>query len=132
MLEEQGRFSRIKKYVTAFLILFVTFAIPVTITQIYRGSSSISSSADSLTPTRTIQSFISPSVTQVTNATQTFSESLQAGSSDFLKNYWWTIPIAGGLIIIWVILVIMFIAESKKEMDNANNLQIAPPVPITT
>lgn len=99
-LFEESTFSKIKKYLSAVFILFVTFIIPVTVSQIYNSSNSISSSAKEL-------------------ATPTVTPTISAGSNnEFFANIpsiYLVLGLLGVLIVVvWIVLLILYIRSGRS------------------
>lgn len=103
LLENSPKKSTVKKYVAVFLILLVTFAIPVTITQFYQNNSPSSLAYTQQKPP-SLQSY-------------GVSVSTVSSSPTYLK-YWWIAPIGLVLIGVWVYLIILFAKERKTPYES--------------
>jgi hypothetical protein len=115
-LEDNSRISRLRKYASVFFILFITFAIPVTITQVYKTNST-SSNASVVTPTPTIPNYL---ITSNTPTPQTFSQATATQPTSFWTNYWWILLIVGGMVLIWMVLIILYALENRREIQRRN------------
>lgn len=76
-LFKEHKLAYLRKYITGLGILIITFAIPVTLTQLYQ-TNNLSSSANNNQPQRTLQSYIIPSITPtalLTNSSSTLENS---------------------------------------------------------
>ena len=146
LIEENPKAQRFKSYITVFAILFITFAIPVTITQYYRGSQ-LTSSANVVTPTRNINSYIitmtsaissSPTATPTLTLTPsvkvssspivtpllfisatptTDKSSISSFVSDYMTPYILYYALILGLLVVWLILIIYYFAVKKKSLS---------------
>lgn len=92
-------------YATVCIILFITFAIPVTITQVYNVNIFSSSAQTSF---GSGMSTIVPTLTPTSQPTSIFNSSLV---TQYLLPYWWLVLIGLGLLALWVSLIIIFIKE---------------------
>ena len=108
ILEDNSRFRNYKKYFTAAGILIVTFAIPVTITQVFKTQVTSTFAQSNQPLLSTINNYINPQV--IKGATSDFLYNVQTKDISYLfTTYWWVGVFILLIILLWVSMVIVLI-----------------------